>query len=232
MRKIHLLGLALCAMMALSAFAATSALAAETASWLVEGVQVTLTNGPFHAEILAEGKLLLLEDMKAPGTPDIECEPVGLGMLYPNGEDTQETGECLNPIDKKATCAAGSIKVEALNLPWLTQLLEPTLGVFVDDLTAGTGGNPGWLIECTVLGLKVTDECTTANGKTNIENLADGLVKVVFPEIVEPIEQANCTLGGVEQGLVVGEFFLHVLDPTLPEELAMLAVSLAPEDTT
>jgi len=230
MRKIYLLGVALCAVLVSSAVAGSAALAVETASWLIGGTAITLATEPVHVEILAEGHLLLWEDMKAPGTPDFECEPEGLGFLYSNGEDLQETYACRNPVDKKGTCAAGSIRVEYLNLPWLTQLLEPNLGVFVDDLTAGTGGNPGWLVECTVLGIKVTDTCTTANGKTNLKNLADGLVEVEFPEVVEKSEQANCTLGGAEEGLVAGIFFLHALDPTEPlEELATLAVSLAPE---
>jgi hypothetical protein len=177
----------------------------------------------------APNNFLLLEDMGAPGTPDILCEvSKALGWLFANGEDLQTEGECINAVEDAAgnTCRA-PITLTPVNLPWLTQLVEVT--VFEDNLTGGTGGAPGWTVTCLdFLGILHTDTCTTNLGKTNpVENLADGLILATF-EVNPPVaNQANCTTGGNTQGLVEGELLLHVLDAK--GLLLSASVSLATE---
>jgi hypothetical protein len=150
---------------------------------------------------------------------DVLCEGSGTGLVLPAGKDEQLTATCTNPLVDAGTC--GSPKVEAVHLKWLTQLLEPEVGVFVDDITTGTGGNPGWLVECTVLGVKIDDECTTAGGSTLVTNEANGTVDVEF---MEEQTEAFCSFPKTEKGLVVGLIILEALEGGV---LVPLAVSLA-----
>jgi hypothetical protein len=231
MRKIHILGLALFAVFAFGSYLTSAAFAEEVPQWLINGEPILLGES-FDVDILPhdvteEGNLILLEDMEAPGTPDILCEvEKALGWLLPNGEDLQTTGEC-NPAnleDMKNTCEkAAPLTVAPVNLPWRTQLLEPETGVFHDDLLEGTGGNPGWQVKCRVLFVTVTDTCTTAAGGATVNNVADGLLLVTFLPLVE----ALCTLNNTEKGLVEGSLYIHALTPD--GVLLPLAASLAPE---
>jgi hypothetical protein len=202
-------------------------LGGEIAQWLINGEPILLGES-FDADILpheSPNELILLEDTSQPGTPDLLCEIANaLEWLLPNGEDLLVSLQCLNVEDMKGTCeAAAPITFTLLNLPWTTQLLEPAGGLFVDDVTTGTGGNPGWSIKCRVLFVTVTDSCTTAAGDAEVTNVADGLVLGVFDEAVT----ALCTLNNTETGLVGGPFFIHALSPT--EMLLPLAVSLGAE---
>jgi hypothetical protein len=227
MKKIHIFALALFAMLLFSSFVASVSFAEELPQWLINGEPILLGES-FDADILpheSPNELILLEDTGAPGTPDILCEVTNaLGWLLPNGEDLQVTGECINAEDMKATCeAAAPMMISSVNLPWTTQLLEPVAGLFVDDIIAGTGGNPGYVIKCRVLFITVTDTCTTVSGDAELTNVVDGLVLGVFDEAVT----ALCTLNNTETGLVSGPFFIHALSPA--GVLLPLAVSLAAE---
>jgi hypothetical protein len=232
MRKFKIVGLALFAVFAFSAYAASTAFAVETASWLINGLPILLGES-YNVDILPEAapnNFILVEDMGAPGTPDILCEVQNaLGWLFANGEDLQTEGECNNAVEDAAgnTCRA-PITVLPVHLPWLTQL-EEVVAVFEDGLTSGTGGAPGWEVTCLdFLGILHTDTCTTNLGKANpLENLADGLILATF-EVNPPVaSQANCTTGGNTQGLVEGELLLHVLNAS--GLLLSASVSLAPE---
>jgi hypothetical protein len=230
MRKFKIVGLALFAVFAFSAVAASTAFAEETAQWLINGLPILLGES-YNVDGLPEASpenTILLEDMGAPGTPDILCEVAKtLGWIFANGEGLGTTGECINAVEDGAgnTCRA-PITVAPVNLPWLGQLVEVGT-VFEGNVTSGTGGAPGWTLKCLdVLGIEHTDTCTSTEGKAELENLADGLV-LGFAKLVPAVkEQANCTTGGNEQGLGEGHGLAHVLDAN--GLLVSASVSLAP----
>ncbi len=227
MKKTHVLGLAIFAVFAFSVVLASSASAVEVPQWLVSSGVITLATELVDADLLPETELLLLEDMS--NGADVLCEiSKSLGWLLPNGLGEIVEGECIN-TEAMAVCEASPLPtVKPLHLPWTTELLEPTAGNFELDITAGTGGPPGWETECNVFLLgKIKDSCTTNNGKVLLENLADGLVRAEFMETIEKTEQANCE-ANKEVGLVVGLALIHALNSL--EELLTLAVSLAPEE--
>jgi hypothetical protein len=221
MRKFYTFGLMVLAVFAFGGVAASSAFAVELPQWLVNGATIAL-NTEKHVEILAEGNLLLLEDMGV-GTA-IQCTPIGLGQVLSNGAGTQETGECTNITVEKGEC--GEPVVQAVNLPWTTSLVQ--VGTEFESGIKGSGTTAaGWLVECLVGIFLVDDTCTTNAGKVLVSNEADGLVHAEFMESAVEAEWANCTVGGLN-GLVVGLFFLHALG-TNAEELETLAVNLAAE---
>jgi hypothetical protein len=222
MRKIHILTLALVAAFAFSAVTASGALALKWL-WLFEGKDVT---SAITIDSVVLGKLLL-EDMKAgplKQASDIECEGTGEGTVLPEGLDEQTTALPTNCVIKSGPCTSLD-KVEAVHLPWSTELLGAGTeeSEALDDIPVGNGGNPGWLVECeTALGKK-DDTCTTAAGKTLVENESSGEVNVIFDETVEEAEEASCTEGEAHSGLVVGNITLHAL---LAGVLIPLSISL------
>ena len=223
MKKIHILSITLFAILAFGVVSAGSASAAETAQWLVNGATIALTEA-VNVDITGE---LLLEDLKATLKPDTLClEVLGLGFLYSNGEGRIAEEECmsLESMTSGVTCE----KSVLLHLPWLTQLVQTTGGEFLDEIKNGGAGAPGWSITCTALGVKVTDECTNENGKPiQVNHTATEEIESVFGTVAKS-EEANCTVGGKEEGMVEGSLFLNALNAAGTELLA-LTVSLAPE---
>jgi hypothetical protein len=201
MKKFKIVGLTFAAVCALSAFVASSAFAA--AEWLVEKAAIKAGENVTVNQTTEAGNLLLLEDMSE--GVDVLCAGTGTGTITSGGGDSQTAASCPAPVVDAGTC--GSPIVTAVHLPWTTELLEPTAGTFVDDIKMGTGGNPGWLVECTVGIIKVNDECTTAGGSTLLKNEANGTVDATF----EPLPEALCTIPDTEKGLVEGLVLLEAL---------------------
>jgi hypothetical protein len=218
MKKINVLCISLFAFFALSSIAASSAFAEETAQWLVSGATIALGT-EVNTDITTNATGILLEDMKATLKPDVLCTEIeGLGFLYSNGEDRIESGKCLK--GESMTSGVTCTLPEPVNLPWLTQLLQIGTEYF-DDILNGGKGEPGWHVECTALGVKVSDVCTTETGKPKQINLANEEVESLFSET----EEANCTVGGVKEGLIFGSLFIDALSASGTELLA-LTVSL------
>ncbi len=89
-----------------------------------------------------------------------------------------------------------------MNFPWTTKLElmgTETAPLFLDLLTAGTGGDPGWEVTCTFpLVGKITETCTSHTSGANLENdAAENDALSVFEH-----ELANCTAGGANSGFV------------------------------
>jgi hypothetical protein len=180
--------------------------------WLVNGnavpatgvtVDVTTTN-------------LVLEDMQAgplKQATSVLCEGTGLGLLLPGGLDEQNSA---NPEKCVRVTDGACEKLEsvlAVNLPWLTELLPFGENEAKDMLYLGTGGEPGWAVECeTALGKK-TDTCTTDNGQTLLSQEGEEL-NAEFLKEVEKSEEATCTEGSpkAEAGLVEGLVLLMALE--------------------
>jgi hypothetical protein len=166
---------------------------------------------------------LLLEDQKvtAAGGAAVAtlCSFIADGFLGPNSFD--EVKEILNlagtaisttaltgtslACTRVTICESG--KVWAVNLPWRTELEKWTEGAnhgFVDlFLAGGSGKPPGWYAECTVLGIKAEDECTS----TSLAAEVTGAGVYTWSEAITLLfgSLAKCTgSGGMETGNVEG----------------------------
>jgi hypothetical protein len=211
MRNYQVLGLALLAVFAFSAVVSSSALAETTllAEWLVNGAAFSGTLATTY-----EGTWLL-EDTKAFGTKIAgECMVLFDGTVGPSGEDLTSmvlnlagtkligvklTGESLEgEVDCKAD--AGCQENKDIKV-WLTRESFPTLmflmesGTFLDAFL----GTPGYEVECLVLGIADSDECT-GNTSGEVKNVTGG-VEVIFGEAAGT-EKGNCTVGGAGAGVI------------------------------
>lgn len=176
MRKTQVLLLAVCAMCALSAYAASSAFAAH--EWLnLEGVHLTKT-----AEALTD--MLILIHHKPPGVLGggeitIHCTGQLHGLVGPAGKDAVEDvlglrGE-LNSIhcevltSTNAFCPAQTlVTAHAVHLPWMTQLILN--GTVIEDELFESMHHPGYDTECG----RISIECTENERSKWLTNAATG----------------------------------------------------------
>jgi hypothetical protein len=175
-------------------------------------------------------EVLLLEDSGVPAS--VECPVESVTSTGTVGEGVAD--ETLTTAFKSELCKASAKafnledkevangcttaeKVEALNTPWTTTLEEAEWDLIAKG--PGAAGQPAYLVECvTPLGL-VDDVCSVNAEHTPlvlVEVLKEvgvpNLVTVLFPrDPLVPSEAATCTIGGKEQGLVVGEVLLEGL---------------------
>ena len=199
MRKLKLLGLAAVALLALSAYAASSAFAVES-TWLVSGA----VSGVQHAvdsESTAAG--FSLADAKGGifgEEVEILCIGTDLGFVGPGKEDLLETITVTSCETMKGICSEPL--AVPINLPWLTTI-ELIGGVFYDDIvTEATGKTTvGYTVTCSGT---VEDTCETTLGRALLENVAGGTVNAVFSSADANQPKANCSRGGAGAGLVNG----------------------------
>jgi hypothetical protein len=199
--------------------------------WLCNGQFITGT-GNSRCLILSENLTVLkLGDMNE--SAEVEC-PVGSvlneGWVGPGSEDETTkvefmqscppTAKALNLAGAEvANVCGGTPTAEPVDLPWKTLVyLE---GSTTRDILSGTThGEPGYIVHCTVAGLKIADECKTeaaSPAHIRLELLAaEGsepeLVDVAFEETLKQTEWATCSLGGKESGLVEGEVLLAAVN--------------------
>jgi hypothetical protein len=210
MKKIQILGLALVAVFAFSAVAATAAFAAH--EFLLKGLEIKESQLKI-ANVLSETgpELLLLEDMKGgifgEGV-DLLCSGFNLGEFL---EKNDFEVVSIWPLTGSSDPGTGAVKVKcetmsgicgepeavAVHLPWLVEVILNAEELF-RGLLLGTGaGNPGWNVICNKA---VEDECSaeeTTVGLANEGNNVDSL----FDSKTAP---GNCTRGGAKEGLVEG----------------------------
>ena len=215
-KKFYVAGLALVAVLAFSALASSSAFAVS--KYLLNGAQITTT-----IPTVTEGELLL-EDTAATGKPDILCMGSFDGTIGPpegtkdqitevlNLEKVLVAGELANS-DLIANCETDNgtctnpVDVEAVNLPWNTEVMLTPGGKFSDLLVSSGNGEPGWRVDCnSIIGL-ISDTCTgEGNASAELTNIAGGGVLGTFLETetdtISP--PAHCSLNGGKTGLVVG----------------------------
>lgn len=195
MQRIKILGLALMAVCAVSALVSASALAAH--EWLLNGKPIT-TAVKINSKSVGS---LLLEDLHASGgAVAIVCEGTDKGTVGPGAKDEVTSITATNcTFEKNGQCEANKgVTANALHLPWKTTL-ELVSGE-LRDVIMGTGGEPGWNVECTVFGVfKIQDECT-ALSSTGIKNDSTG----VLAKFDSKTPLANCTNGGANAGMVEG----------------------------
>jgi len=199
MRKIHTIGLALVAVFAFCAIAASSAFALS--EWLVDGASVSST-AKVHVETTGS---VVLADLSAGVT--VECTGSGLGMVW-EGQGTIEEAKATSCTTLAGSC--GSPNAAAVHLPWNVEilLLEPADEHYLLMLKTSGAGEPGWEVTCFSI---FKDGCTTEAGEPLTENMPLETV----PDVLAIFDQgslANCTLGGNGQGEVAGELLLTALE--------------------
>jgi len=172
MRKIHILGLMIFAALTYGVVGASSAFAAD--EWLVDGAALTGTQ-TVHVEALLGG--VELEDM---GTGvSVLAEGTFLGVVAAGGADLVEAVTVESAVFVKPGPCVGGLVVQAVDLPWSTQLeLEGTM--LWDNILQDGSGAPGWLVECKLAIGTAHDICTSETGRTLVENAAEGEVSAEF----------------------------------------------------
>ncbi|HEY2630824.1 MAG TPA: hypothetical protein VGI26_00420 [Solirubrobacteraceae bacterium] len=184
-----------------------------------EELEWELNKTPVKETIAVKSKIaetIRIEDMKTPsGAVAVACKGSDEGNVNAGGkgELTKFTMSECTPVT--GGCGAGTIKITALHLPWKTQLMEPgEEAFFLDKISSGGTGTPGLKVECTILGIKITDECTGET--THMIEAAPSGINVIF-ETELAAEAYNCTLGGSAQGLMSG---IDLLEDPSGKELA------------
>ncbi|MFZ1926139.1 MAG: hypothetical protein WAU42_08360, partial [Solirubrobacteraceae bacterium] len=106
--------------------------------------------------------------------------------------------------------ACESSKAWAAHLPWLTEAELYAAGTeegFADLILPHTGGgNPGWYGECTILGIKISEECTAPeliSKQVNVATGVDGTFSEAFTLLLEG-KLALCTGNNEETGVIRG----------------------------
>ncbi|MGA9874515.1 MAG: hypothetical protein WBQ21_01775 [Solirubrobacteraceae bacterium] len=208
MKKIHVVGLAMFAVLAFSAFSVASAFATSL-EWLVDGAAVT---GAVKTETTGT---LLLADLKVPiiGTASIECEGSLDGTVNTAGKDeitevlTIEKVKVGAPlVEPSLLCTGqegceGNSKIWPVGLPWKTQL-ELSGTTAIDNTTSAT--KLGYEVECTAFGIKEVDECTQALSAPVLENMLTGSENDLLTTFKEE-NTGSCTLGGEKSSDITGE---------------------------
>ncbi|MGA8362905.1 MAG: hypothetical protein WB709_00115 [Solirubrobacteraceae bacterium] len=216
MLRIQMIGLAVVAVVMMSAVAASGAFAAH--QWLINGAAIAAAT-----KVHSLG-LLLLED-SGTGT-QLHCHGSAAGTVGPGAADLTQsiTVELLGTNDKipctfdKAGLCKSNAAVTALavNLPWKTEIV--LVGTEIRDLLlSGGAGAPGWKVNCTnILGGGSEDICTEEAGKmatTALANVTAGVLATFDAKTVN----ASCTLGGKETGVVRGP--VTTFSPSSTEKL-------------
>jgi hypothetical protein len=216
MRKLHIAGVAFAAVFAVLAVMAASAFAAS--EWLVNG-----ESAKAGTETTTTGELLL-EDANSLLKVDILCSGIFDGTISGTADTvtavltlsgTSETAENLAKekvtsidctVSNAGACSSPKtgelINVFPIHLPWTSAVELPSTELWVDTLTKGTGGEPGYEITCTssLLGT-VTDVCT-GKPSANLKNETGG-VEGLFEEAEATNKPGNCSIGGEKEALVV-----------------------------
>ena len=219
MKKSHIFGVMLFAVLAFCAVSAASAFAAE-AEWLVNGKTVSAEKAE-GLEALATSSELQLTDLTALGNGTVDCSGTLKGTII-NSKDILIT-EVLNLAGTVIPLVAlegtglnceglelctGLAEAWADNLPWLVEPELQANGTFLFNLTEDEGhGPPGYHIVCkNILGGTTEDLCTRTLSTGLLENMTtEGLLAIFsLTELETNKEEATCTLTKEETGHVNG----------------------------
>lgn len=217
MKRIHVLALALLALFAVSMVAVAAASAVEflLARWLEGAVNVTAT---LLVETEGELELVARNGGGLGVTAKALCSGILDGWVGPESLDFTSELLTLTGTVVSATPLTGSPflactnegncekpEVWAAKLGWETEaelMVDSTETFFVDLILNG-----GWYTTCTVLGVKVSEECTAPETAVKLTNEAGGTVDGEFSDAFQELaglKLGNCTLGGSESAEVNG----------------------------
>jgi hypothetical protein len=227
MRKFYLVGLALFAVFAFGAMAASSAFAVSKILWSNEEILALL---PF--QITGE---LLLEDLQIPALerPDVVCSGIFDGMIEPggtlayieellmlNGEALNEAGEKVASggvhvecVDNNSRCMAGSALLAVLNLPWHLEVILDAGGQYLVHFLSGAeeaGKEPEYHIVCiNPFTGKVEEDLCHGLSSARLYTDTEGKLRGSFNSLAltetwgAASEEAECSRNG-EPGKVTG----------------------------
>jgi hypothetical protein len=194
---------------AIGAIVASSAFAA--AEWLQNNAAI----GAPVAVTSVNDTAVQLEDtgggLVAP--TEVEC-PAGKGdnkgTVGPGALDELTEAICLEPlrtVGKEGACTAEPTALEAVGLPWTSELELNAAGELRVHVT-NAAKKIGWLVLClTMLGVEVDDECTNELITFLAENVALGEVLLEADALTEEeslLFNSLCTQGGKEGVLLRG----------------------------
>ncbi len=188
--------------------ALTSTVLGESSSEvLLEDTKVTAAGG---AAVSVKCKYILDSDFGLDGAEDItEMLTIGGGAV----SLTPLTASGLS-CEKESLCEAS--KVWVVNLPWLglLELWEEGASSGFVILLKGAKGNLGWYMECTILGVKGEDECSTPEAAAEAsKNTVEG-VEAIFSEAVTALfglKLVSCTASGnSETGIIEGAIHIRL----------------------
>jgi hypothetical protein len=200
MKCLGVLGATFVALVAVSALTVSSASATTflAAEWLLNGLTITTA---ISTEAPGEIDYINTNGGGFGIRTQILCSWILDGTAGPKGADTTTkilslTGEEITST-KTLNCAntegcEGAL-VYAVNLPWKTELEligSDTGEPFVDLLI-----NAGYKVSCTVLGVKIEEECVAAETAIEQTNVSGG-VKDVFSEAFRELagtKKGNCS---------------------------------------
>jgi hypothetical protein len=220
MKRIQVLGLALVAVVAVSAFVASAASAVTflLAEWLITGVPLT---GTLAVEQTGELNLINTNGGGLGVRVELLCSGTLDGTIGPNGAD--EITELLNlekvainltPLVGTALACTNTKNcteplVWAEELPWKTELvlMEDTESFFVDLLINGK-----YYAECLILGVSVNELCEAATTAIKITNIAEGLDAEFSDAFQELAELKLGVCGGRAETAIVEGLGLIVPD--------------------
>jgi hypothetical protein len=170
------------------------AAATELDEWLSNGVEIT---SPLAAENESTGAIMLEDSGLG---VEVEITIGEKGTVGPIEKDLIETVTILSSKFVKAGACTVLESVQAVNLPWTTELYLAGATFRDHILTETPEKAPGWLVECKTIFGKVVDTCTG-----NISTLVENTVEDVHTEFdAESLaETANCTIGGANTGLTL-----------------------------
>jgi hypothetical protein len=148
-------------------------------------------------KVTEEGELEFEDSKTSLGAVRLKCKVVSVGTVGPGAEDTIEKVTTSGCKVVKGTC--GSPTVEAIHLPWKTELTEIG-GEVRDVLKSGGTGLPGYKSTCTVI-IKVTDTCEAETNAGVGYSLTEGFAEVKFDP---KSPKATCTQSKEKTGTVEG----------------------------
>jgi hypothetical protein len=210
MRKLHLFGVALAAILVVGVMTAASASALEflLAEWLVNGNPITT-----ELSVVTEGELLLEETVLGIKI-DALCSGKLVGTIGPTGADL--ITELQNLVGTKIGVELVEPGIECVNdsncpeplawadkLPWVTELelMEDAGGPFFADLFLAVG----YHIVC--MGSGTSDLCESAVSAAKVTNEAGGVLDAEFSEPfteLAGLELGNCATAGAKSAIVEG----------------------------
>jgi hypothetical protein len=216
------MGVAMVALFAFGAILAASAFAVTflLAEWLVGGAAVT---SELLAEVAAEPGEVLLEDTALKAT--VLCSGVGDGWIGPNSlywgsEVLSLEGGVVNTTALSApglACTAQSgceashpVTAWIVNLPYEGEVVLMEDGgttYFAGLLSAHPGGGtPGWEIECSILFVKSSDECSASTSVVELTLEGTSLLAKTSEEftLLAELKLGLCTFAGGETGILEG----------------------------
>lgn len=219
--KLQVALVALFVAAASSAALAASASAVEAltgAEWLFNGAAVTAALSAEFTETE-----MLLEDTKVSGVKAVvKCSLILDGSVTTSGGgeikellNSSKEAISLTPLSGLAlSCTGvencGEPKVWAVDLPWSVELAAGEVSgkeLFMITIPKGTGGNPGWYVECTVFGVKISDECTDEVAESEAKNVTGG-VEAIFSATQEEelrVPLATCSQSKEATGVMEGK---------------------------